>query len=70
LVIDDIITCVDLPVSFAPIITPDPPALEGEYGFGSTAALPLPGLENSRADISGMRSPPISTPTARSACLA
>jgi hypothetical protein len=47
LVIDDIITCVDLAMRLALIVIPDPPATSREYGADRQQARHLPGFEDS-----------------------
>jgi hypothetical protein len=46
LVVDDIITRVDLAVSFALIVIPDPPTLPGEHGSDGEQPRHLPRLED------------------------
>jgi hypothetical protein len=46
LIVDDIITRVDLAMSLALVLIPDPPALSGKYGSDGQQPCYLPGFED------------------------
>src|SRR5438094_276523 len=67
-IVDDIISRVDLAMSLALIVVPDPSASSREHRLDAQEVCHLPGLENRALRvISGMRSPPNWNPPARSA---